>query len=61
MPRLFGKQYTRAELMRRIGHLSQIGGVQLSSAEDGASRGVRSLEFRTGTGLQFKCASGVCF
>ena len=56
MPTLFGKQYTRAELMRRIGHLSQVGGVQLTASEDGVTRGVRSLEFRTGTGFQFKVA-----
>jgi hypothetical protein len=56
MPRLFGKEYTRAELMRRIGHISQVGGVQLLAAEDGAARGVRLLEFRTGTGFQFKVA-----
>ncbi|MEO8397326.1 MAG: DUF4432 family protein, partial [Chloroflexota bacterium] len=56
MPRLFGKEYTRANLMRRIGHLSQVGGVKLITDEDGSSRGVRSLEFRTGTGFQFKVA-----
>lgn len=56
MPTLFGKHYTRAELMRRVGHISQIGGVQLLASEDGVSRGVRYLEFRTGTGLHFKVA-----
>jgi len=56
MPYLFGKQYSRAELMRRIGHISQIGGVQLLESGDGPSRGVRYLEFRTGTGFQFKVA-----
>jgi hypothetical protein len=56
MPFLYGKHYTRSELMRRIGHLSQVGGVKLIADEDGASRGVRSLEFRTGTGFQFKVA-----
>jgi hypothetical protein len=56
MPFLFGKAYTRAELMRRVGHLSQIGGVQLLGSEDGPSRGVRYLEFRTGSGLHFKVA-----
>jgi len=54
MPRLFGKDYTRAELMRHIGHLSQVGGVQKLASDDGPSRGVRLLEFRTGTGFQFK-------
>jgi hypothetical protein len=56
MPQLFGKHYTRAELMRRVGHISQIGSVQLLASEDGPSRGVRFLEFRTGTGLHFKVA-----
>lgn len=56
MPQLFGRYYTRTELMKRIGHLSQIGGVQLLAAEDGPARGVRYLEFRTGTGLHFKVA-----
>ena len=56
MPKLFGKSYTRAELMRHVGHISQIGGVQLLEAGDGSARGVRYLEFRTGTGLEFKVA-----
>lgn len=56
MPRLFGKDYTRAELMRRVGHLSQIGGVTMLEAGDGPARGVRYVEFRTGTGFQFKVA-----
>ena len=56
MPRLFGSDLSRRELMRRIGHLSQVGGVQLLQSDDGPSRGVRLLEFRTGTGFQFKVA-----
>jgi hypothetical protein len=42
--------------MRRIGHISQVGGVMLLESADGVSRGVRYLEFRTGAGLQFKVA-----
>ena len=56
MPKLFGRSYTRQELLRRIGHLSQAGGVQMFSFEDGPARGVRVLEFRTGSGLCFKVA-----
>lgn len=56
MPTLWGKHYTRTELMRRIGHLSQVGGVMLLESADGVSRGVRYLEFRTGAGFQFKVA-----
>lgn len=56
MPTLFGKDYSRAELMRRVGHISQIGGVQVVSAENGVARGVRYVEFRTGTGFSFRVA-----
>ncbi len=53
MARLFGKDYTRPELLRRVGRLDQVAGVRLVSLEDGAGRGVRVLEFRTGGGLTF--------
>lgn len=53
---LFGRRWTREELLRRVGHLSQLGGVQLLAAENGPPRGVRLLEFRTGTGFAFKVA-----
>jgi len=56
MAKLFYFNYSRAELLRRIGHLYQVGGVQLHSSEDGPSRGVRHLEFRTGTGFNFEIA-----
>ena len=56
MPYLFGKNYSRDQLMRRVGHIWQVGGVQLLDSGDGPSRGVRLLEFRTGTGFNFKVA-----
>jgi len=56
MPHLFGRDYSRNELLRRVGHIWQVGGVQLLQSDDGPSRGVRLLEFRTGTGFSFKVA-----
>ena len=56
MPTLFGKHYTRNELLRRVGHITQIGGVQLTESGDGPARGVRTLDFRTGSGFGFKVA-----
>jgi len=56
MATLFNRTYTRAELLRRVGHMSQIGGVRLSVSDNGPSRGVRQLEFRTGTGFSFHVA-----
>lgn len=53
MPRLYGRHYTREELMRRVGRLEQVAGVRLVTLADDGGRGVRVLEFRTGTGFVF--------
>ncbi|MBM3333268.1 aldose 1-epimerase family protein [Candidatus Sumerlaeota bacterium] len=53
MVKLFGKNWTRRELMRRVGNLDQIGGVRRVVLDDGSSKGVTALEFSTGSGLQF--------
>ena len=44
---------TRRELSTRTGSLSQFAGVRLMELGDGVERGVRVLEFRTGSGLRF--------
>ena len=46
-------ELTRQDLMRRVGSLAQVGGVELVRHEEGHARGVRSIVFRTGTGLTF--------
>lgn len=43
----------RAELARRAGDVSAAGGVRAVVLDDGAERGIRVLEFRTGGGLAF--------
>ncbi len=53
MPRLFGKSYPKKELARRIGALSQIGGTRTYELSDGPEKGVRAVDFRTGTGFEF--------
>ena len=53
MPELHGRQYSRDELSRRVGRLEQAAGVRLATLGDGVERGVRVLEFRTGTGFEF--------
>jgi hypothetical protein len=53
VPALFGARYDRSELLRRVGRLEQVAGVRLVTAGDGIERGVRLLEFRTGTGFAF--------
>lgn len=50
---LFGRSLTRRQLSALSGSLSQFAGVRLSVLGDGLERGIRMLEFRSGTGLRF--------
>ena len=61
MPELFGTGYPRAGLLRRVGRLEQVAGVRLVTLGDGQGRGVRVLEFRTGTGFAFEVLVDRCF
>ena len=56
MTELFGRTWSRAELAERTGSLAQVAGVELLELADGPERGVRVLEFRTGSGLSFQVA-----
>jgi uncharacterized protein DUF4432 len=60
MPNFFGKTLTRDETLQRMGRLSQVAGVELLTYGDGVERGVRCLEFRTGTGFIFKVLLDRC-
>ena len=51
--RLYGQEFTREELRRRVGHESQIGGVTRLTMDDGNTRGTEVVEFVTGSGLVF--------
>jgi hypothetical protein len=53
MVQLNGRTYTRREIAERAGMLSQFAGVRLVELSDGVERGIRMLEFRTGSGLRF--------
>src|SRR5438445_11736019 len=53
MVTLFGANLTRREVEERAGMLSQFAGVRLMTLGDGVERGIRMLEFRTGSGLRF--------
>jgi hypothetical protein len=53
MAHLFGKQWTRDALIRRIGSVDQIAGIRLMENGDGTERGGRVLHVWTGTGLYF--------
>jgi len=51
---LWNESFARRDLLRRIGDLSQVAGVRLLTLGDGIERGVRIVEFRTGTGFSFE-------
>ena len=53
MAQLFGETLTRDDIRRRSGQLAAYGGVRLMELADGTERGIRLLEFRTGSGLRF--------
>lgn len=53
MVRLFGQEWTREELRRRIGHVGQVAGIQAFIAADGPARGTRIFQVRTGAGLVY--------
>jgi len=52
--RLYGIPQSRLAIARKAGSLAQFAGVQLYTLGDGVERGVRCLEFRTGSGFIFK-------
>ena len=53
MVQLFGRKFTRTDLLQRIGDVSQIAGLRSMRLEDGSEAGVRLIEVRTGTGFRF--------
>ncbi|MGI3903582.1 MAG: aldose 1-epimerase family protein [Janthinobacterium lividum] len=53
MVEIFGRTLSRLDLARRTGSFAQFAGVRLVTLGDGVERGIRALEFRTGTGLRF--------
>lgn len=53
MVKLYDKELTRREAAELSGSLGHAAGVRSMELSDGVERGIRMLEFRTGTGLRF--------
>ena len=53
MARLWGRDWTKRELLARVGDLSQVAGVERFTYDDGVRDGVRAARVRTGGGLDF--------
>jgi hypothetical protein len=48
MAKLYGRPWTRGELLSHTGDLSQVGGIRIFCLEEGSERGVRTAEIDTG-------------
>jgi len=53
MANLFGKRWTRKQLLERVGDPAQIATVRPHEFTDGKAKGVSAIEFSTGSGFRF--------
>ena len=53
MPTLFGKKYTKREMLQRVGDMAQLADAREMELSSGRGRGVRVIEVSNGTGLRF--------
>ncbi|WP_135546338.1 aldose 1-epimerase family protein [Paenibacillus cymbidii] len=53
MTRLFGRDYTKRELLAHVGRVEQVGGIRRYEWSDGFERGVEQFQVRTGAGLVY--------
>lgn len=53
MASLYGKEYTKSELRKRIGDISQLGGALEYTYASGKAKGTTAIEVRNGSGLRF--------
>lgn len=54
MPRLWGRAWSREEILERVGREDQIATIRASAASEGLARGARFLDVETGGGLSFR-------
>ena len=51
--RIGDRQYSREEILRRVGNAAQIGGTRHYVLSEGRAKGVAAIDFDTGSGLRF--------
>jgi len=55
---LYGREWSKVELLERAGDISQYGGARLMESAEGPEAHVPSALFRTGSGLNFHVLPG---
>ncbi|MGE5481848.1 MAG: DUF4432 family protein, partial [Bacteroidota bacterium] len=58
MARLFGRTYTRAELLERVGDITQVAGARSFLFRDGRAAGLEAIHVYNGSGLEFDILAG---
>jgi hypothetical protein len=58
MAELFGRRWTRRELLARVGDVGQLGGARPVRYQGGPEDGVEAVEVRTGSGFAFTVLPG---
>ncbi|MBM4417365.1 MAG: DUF4432 family protein [Chloroflexi bacterium] len=58
MVHLYGRTWTREELLRRVGDISQVGGARPVVLDEGPETGTRAIQVRSGSGLSFVVLPG---
>ncbi|GAB4459825.1 MAG: aldose 1-epimerase family protein [Armatimonadaceae bacterium] len=53
MAQLWGRTWTRRELLERVGDLAQVAGVERFTLDEGVAGGVRAARVRSGAGLDY--------
>lgn len=53
MVELYGREYTRRDLLRYVGDMSQLGGLRRMTIAEGPGRGIGTVEVSTGSGLVY--------
>jgi hypothetical protein len=51
--KIFGKEFNKDELLKYIGSVSQIGGIESAELTEGTSKGVREVTVKTAEGLEY--------
>ena len=58
MARLYGRDWTKRELLERVGDVSQLGGARPITFAEGPEAGVAAVDVRTGSGFRFTVLPG---
>jgi len=56
--RLFGREFTRGEIQKRVGDITQIAGIKPCILKEGKADGVEAFDIKTGSGLCFTVLPG---